>query len=118
MSDFDWPDVINSLMAHDDLSRDMAYQAMSEVMAGRATPSQIAAFIVAASAKGETADEMTGFVDAMYDAAVTVELPANSVDLVGTGGDRAGTFNISTTAAFVAAIQPPSSRVSLPALRH
>ena len=100
---YDWPALLGRLMAHDDLSRGDAYDAMSEVMSGRATPAQIAAFIVSTTAKGETVAEMTGFVDAMYDAAVTVEIEGLVVDLVGTGGDRAGTFNISTTAAFVAA---------------
>lgn len=71
-------------------------------MAGRATPSQIAAFIVALRTKGESAAEMTGLVDAMMQAAVPAEVPG-AVDIVGTGGDGFGTFNISTTAAFVAA---------------
>ncbi len=76
---------------------------MTEVMSGRATPAQIAAFIVACRAKGETADEMTGMVEAMLDAAVIVDAGVQVVDCVGTGGDGAGTFNISTTAAIVAA---------------
>ncbi len=76
---------------------------MSEIMAGEATPAQIAAFIVAIRAKGETSEEMTGMVEAMLDAAVTVDAGRNVVDLVGTGGDGSGTFNISTTAALIAA---------------
>jgi len=76
---------------------------MNEIMSGEATPAQIAGFIVALRSKGETADEMTGLVEAMYDAAVTIDVGEPVVDLVGTGGDRAGTFNISTTAAFIAA---------------
>lgn len=76
---------------------------MTEVMTGRATPAQIAAFIVAIRVKGETADEMTGMVEAMLDAAVTVDVGMDVVDCVGTGGDGAGTFNISTTAALIAA---------------
>lgn len=103
MPEYDWASLLTRLMAHDDLSRDEAYGAMAEVMAGRATPAQISAFMVSVTSKGETADEMTGFVDAMYDAAVTVDLEEPAVDLVGTGGDRAGTFNISTTASLVAA---------------
>ncbi len=103
MSGFDWASLIDALMARRDLGRQEAHAAMAEVMAGRATPAQIAAFIVSVTSKGETVDEMTGFVDAMYEAAVTVDVPDEAVDLVGTGGDRAGTFNISTTAAFVAA---------------
>jgi len=76
---------------------------MTEVMSGRAEASQIAAFIIALRAKGETVDEMTGLVRAMYDAAVTVDVGVPVVDTAGTGGDRSGTFNISTTAAFIAA---------------
>lgn len=72
-------------------------------MAGDATEAQIAALLTALRSKGETADEMTGFVEAMLEAAVTVEIDDLIVDIVGTGGDRSGTFNISTTAAFVAA---------------
>ncbi len=76
---------------------------MDEIMEGRASEAQIAAFIIALRTKGESVDEMAGLVDGMYDAAVTVDAGDDVVDLVGTGGDRAGTFNISTTAAFVAA---------------
>lgn len=76
---------------------------MAEVMGGRATPAQIAAFIVAIRAKGETTQEMTGLVEAMLDAAVTVDVGEPVVDTAGTGGDSSGTFNISTTAAFIAA---------------
>ena len=103
MGDFNWPALLGPLMAGRDLDRSEAKAAMDEVMAGRATPSQISAFIVAIRAKGETADEMTGMVDAMLDAAVTVDLGDSIVDSVGTGGDGAGTFNISTTAALIAA---------------
>lgn len=76
---------------------------MTEIMGGEGTEAQIAAFIVALRSKGETAEEMTGLVDAMYEAALTVEVGEPVVDVVGTGGDQAGTFNISTTAAFVVA---------------
>jgi anthranilate phosphoribosyltransferase len=75
---------------------------MREIMAGRATSSQIAAFIVALGTKGESAAEMAGLVDAMMAAAVTADVPG-AVDIVGTGGDGFGTFNISTTASFIAA---------------
>ena len=89
-------------MAGDDLERNAASAAMTEVMEGRATQSQTAAFIAALRTKGESAVEMAGMVDAMMDAAVTADID-NVVDIVGTGGDGYGTFNISTTAAFVAA---------------
>ena len=76
---------------------------MAEVMAGDATPAQIASLATGLRAKGETSDEITGMVEAMLDAAVTVDAGDDVVDIVGTGGDRSGTFNISTTAAFIAA---------------
>jgi anthranilate phosphoribosyltransferase len=77
---------------------------MSEVMGGAATPAQISALIVCLRMKGETIEEMTGLVEAIKMAAVPVPVEADGlVDVVGTGGDRSGTFNISTTAAFIAA---------------
>lgn len=103
MSDFDWPAVLNPLMSGTALTRQQAHAAMAEIMAGEATEAQIAAFITSLRAKGETAEEMTGMVDAMFEAAVAVDIGEPVVDVVGTGGDRAGTFNISTTAAFVVA---------------
>lgn len=77
---------------------------MAAVMSAEATPAQIAAFAVALRMKGETVEEMTGLVMAVREAAVPVEIdPAGLLDVVGTGGDRSGTFNISTAAALVAA---------------
>ncbi|HSJ70314.1 MAG TPA: anthranilate phosphoribosyltransferase, partial [Acidimicrobiia bacterium] len=102
MSDFSWPVTIGALIDSQDLTRPVAAQAMAEIMAGRASDAQISAFIVALRTKRESADEMAGMVDAMMDAAVTANVP-NSVDIVGTGGDGFGTFNVSTTAAFIAA---------------
>jgi len=77
---------------------------MDQIMGGEATPAQIAGFLIALRVKGETVDEITGCARAMRRAAVRVT-PQHSalIDTCGTGGDGAGTFNISTTAAFVAA---------------
>jgi anthranilate phosphoribosyltransferase len=100
---FAWPHVLSRLMAGDDLSESEARDAMGEVMAGNADPAQVAAFIVALRMKGESVAEMTGLVRAMYDAAVLVDVGEPVVDTAGTGGDGSGTFNISTTAAFIAA---------------
>jgi len=100
---FSWPSVLGPLMSGEDVDEASAHAAMGEIMAGRAEPSQIAAFIVALRAKGETVDEMTGLVRAMLDAAVLVDVGVPVVDTAGTGGDRSGTFNISTTAALIAA---------------
>lgn len=102
MSGYSWADALNTIMAGDDLRRADAEAAMTEIMAGEASDAQIAAFIVALRTKGESSDEMAGMVDAMMSAAVTVDLE-DVVDIVGTGGDGYGTFNISTTAAFIAA---------------
>ena len=103
MNDFSWPPVLNRVMVGEHLSREQARAAMDEIMSGRATQAQIAAFIVAIRAKGETAEEMTGLVEGMLDAAVTVDIGEPVVDTAGTGGDASGTFNISTTAALIAA---------------
>jgi anthranilate phosphoribosyltransferase len=103
MADFSWPEVIGQLMKGESLSREDAGSAMGEIMEGRASEAQMAAFIVSLRAKGETAEEMTGLVDAMFAAAVTIDVGEPVVDVVGTGGDGAGTFNISTTAALIAA---------------
>lgn len=103
MSGFDWSNVLEVLARGDDLPRDVAHAAMSRIMGGSATAAQIAAFIVALRIKGETLEEMTGLVAAMREASVRVDVGVDVVDIVGTGGDRSGTFNISTTAAFVAA---------------
>jgi len=103
MADFSWPEVIGQLMKGESLSREDAGAAMGEIMEGRTSEAQMAAFIVSLRAKGETAEEMTGLVDAMFAAAVTIDVGEPVVDVVGTGGDGAGTFNISTTAALIAA---------------
>lgn len=76
---------------------------MAEVMAGNASPAQIAAFAVALRAKGETAAEMSGLAGAMLEAAHRIEIPGPAVDIVGTGGDRSHSVNISTMAALVVA---------------
>jgi anthranilate phosphoribosyltransferase len=76
---------------------------MEEIMSGEATPAQIAAFVTALRMKGETADEIAGLASVMRAKATPVEISGPAVDIVGTGGDGSGSFNISTAAAFVAA---------------
>lgn len=100
-----WSVILDRLTTGGDLTRTQAREAMTEVMEGRAEPSQVAAFVVALRMKGETVEEMTGLVEALRSAAVPVPLDDRHglVDIVGTGGDRANTFNISTTAALIAA---------------
>ena len=85
------------------LTIDEARAAMGSVMDGEATPAQLAALLVALRMRGETTDELAGFAGAMRDRVVRVEAPAGTIDLVGTGGDGSGTFNISTAAALVVA---------------
>jgi anthranilate phosphoribosyltransferase len=97
-------DALRTLIDRRDLTRAEARTAMGEIMSGDATPAQIAGVLVALRAKGETADEIAGCADAMRERVVPVSpTRAPIVDVVGTGGDGAGTFNISTTAALVAA---------------
>jgi anthranilate phosphoribosyltransferase len=86
------------------LTADEAHAAMGLIMDGEATPAQIAAFITALAMRGETVDEVTGFARAIRERAVTISPQVDHlVDIVGTGGDRLNTFNISTTTAFVVA---------------
>ncbi len=97
------------------LSRQQAREVMGEVLAGKSTDAQIAAFLVAMHMKGETVEEIVGFAEAIQSAAAPLELHRNStvdvsgterdalVDTCGTGGDASGTFNISTATAFVVA---------------
>ena len=102
MTDF-WPGTLSRLLAREDLSRDDAAAAMHRIMSGEATPAQVAAFVVALRAKGETPEEVAGLASVMLGFAPRVETPGPVVDTCGTGGDRAGTINVSTIAAIVAA---------------
>lgn len=98
-----WPRLIGSLMAGRDLDPAETTWAMREILAGAATDVQIAGFVVALRAKGETVDEVTGLVDGMLGAATLIDVPGPTLDVVGTGGDLANTYNISTMAAITAA---------------
>lgn len=85
------------------LSLDEARLAMGSVMDGEATPAQLAALLVALRMRGETVQELAGFASAMRERVLRVEAPEGTIDVVGTGGDGSGTFNISTAAALVVA---------------
>src|SRR6478609_6586848 len=85
------------------LSMDEAHGAMGAVMDGEATPAQLAAMLMGLRMRGETVDELAGFALAMRERVTRVDAPEGAIDVVGTGGDGSGTFNISTTAALVAA---------------
>ncbi|MEZ0239670.1 MAG: anthranilate phosphoribosyltransferase [Chloroflexota bacterium] len=80
-----------------------AHRAMGAVMDGEATQAQLAALLVALRMRGETVEELAGFATAMRDRVLRVEAPVGTIDVVGTGGDGSGTFNISTAAALVVA---------------
>ncbi len=77
--------------------------AFDVLMSGEATPSQIGGFLMALRVRGETVDEITGAVEIMREKMLKVEAPSDAIDIVGTGGDASGSYNISTCAAFVAA---------------
>lgn len=98
-----WPGVLTPLLRGEHLGADDTAWAMDRIMSGEATDVQIAGFAVALRAKGETVDEVTGLVRAMYEHAHTIEVPGRTVDIVGTGGDMAKTVNISTMSAIVVA---------------
>ena len=98
-----WPDVLDGLVGGRDLTPDQARWAMGEILSGEAGPVQIAGFAVALRAKGETIDEVTGLVEAMYEVMTPIAVTGRTLDVVGTGGDRSFSVNVSTMAAIVAA---------------
>jgi anthranilate phosphoribosyltransferase len=107
-----WPDVLGRLTRRESLSESEAEEVMGVVFAGDATPAQIGAFLTLLHAKGETAEEVTGLARAMVEAAVPCPLDVGAgdgdgslpvVDLVGTGGDRLASINVTTLAALITA---------------
>lgn len=98
-----WPELLTSLIGGKNLDAGDTAWAMDRIMRGEATGAQIAGFAVALRAKGETVEEITGLVRAMYAHARLIDIPGPTVDIVGTGGDRARTVNISTMSAIVVA---------------
>lgn len=98
-----WPEILGTLVARQDLRQDQAAWAMGEILSGQATSAQIAGFAVALRTKGETIPEVTGLVDAMFEHAAPISIPGRFLDIVGTGGDRSMSVNISTMSAIVAA---------------
>ena len=107
-----WSSVLTALLAGEHLSVADAAWAMDQVMTGDASDAQLAAFLIALRAKGETVDEIVGFRDAILDHAVPLLVDPMALDIVGTGGDRFGTVNVSTTAAIVAA------SAGVPVIKH
>lgn len=98
-----WPDLLTKLLLREDLSVWESTWAMRQVMQGQVSDAQLAGFLVALRAKGETVDEIVGFRDAILEAALPLPVPADVLDIVGTGGDRFSTVNVSTMASIVCA---------------
>ncbi len=107
-----WPDIISALLDGDDLSVSDAAWSMEQVITGAATPAQLAGFLIALRVKGETVDEIVGFRDAVLEHAVPLHVDPMALDIVGTGGDRFGTVNVSTMASVVAAAS------GVPVIKH
>ena len=114
-------EAITKIVDKQDLTYDEAYAVMREIMCGETTPTQNAAFLAALSTKStkaETIDEITGCAAAMRDQALKVENDLDLFEIVGTGGDGAHSFNISTTSAIVAAAGTATARPPRKAARR
>jgi anthranilate phosphoribosyltransferase len=98
-----WPNILATLIAKKDLSRDEADWAMSQIMDGDSSEAEIGAFMMALRSKGESVEELSGLVDVMLRRCVLLDAGSDALDIVGTGGDMVGTVNISTMASIVAA---------------
>ncbi|GAB3432367.1 anthranilate phosphoribosyltransferase [Flindersiella endophytica] len=98
-----WKNVLSALVARRDLTDSQAEWAMTSVVRDEATPAQLAGFLLGLRAKGETPQEVEAFARALYSHSHRIEVPGVIVDIVGTGGDLAGTVNISTMATLVLA---------------
>ena len=98
-----WPTIFTALLSGQDLGATESAWAMDQIMSGEASTGQVAGFLIALRAKGETVDEMRGLADTMLAHASRITIKGTTLDIVGTGGDRAHTVNISTMAALVAA---------------
>lgn len=98
-----WPDLLARLLAREDLGHEDTAWAMDQVMSGATSPTILAGFLMALATKGETVAEVRGLADSMLAHAVPIEVGADSIDIVGTGGDRHRSVNISTMASIVVA---------------
>ncbi|MCM3656845.1 anthranilate phosphoribosyltransferase [Agromyces mediolanus] len=107
-----WPAIISALLEGEDLSVSDAAWCMEQVMTGQAGEAQLAGFLVALRVKGETVDEIVGFRDAILEHALPLAVDPMALDIVGTGGDRFGTVNVSTMASVIAA------SAGVPVIKH
>ena len=98
-----WPQLLGGLVRREDQTADATAWAMKQILRGEATPVQLAAFAIALRSKGETVEELASLADVMIEFATPIEVSSPAVDIVGSGGDRARTVNISTMAAIVMA---------------
>src|SRR5947209_14950124 len=103
MTESIWPPLLARLTAGESLSTEETVKAMRAIMQGQATPAQIGGFLMALRTKGETVEEIEGLAEATLEFAQLVRPPGPVVDTCGTGGDRAGTLNVSTLGAIVCA---------------
>src|ERR1700752_1482575 len=95
--------IIGKVATGASLSREEAASAFDSMMSGEATPSQIGGLLMALRVRGETVEEITGAVTVMREKMVRVSAPDDAIDVVGTGGDASGSYNISTCASFIVA---------------
>ena len=109
---FTWPAILDSLLAKNHLDRASASWAMTEIMSGEASEAQVGAFMMALRAKGESVEELAGLVDVMLEHSVLLDSGDDAVDIVGTGGDLAGTVNVSSMAAILTAA------AGVPVMKH
>ncbi|MFM5951786.1 MAG: anthranilate phosphoribosyltransferase [Micrococcales bacterium] len=107
-----WPSILGKLLAKSDLDRAEAAWAMTEIMSGEAAEAQIGAFMMALRARGESVDEVAGLFDVMLEHSVLLNTGDDAVDIVGTGGDLAGTVNVSSMAAVLC------SAAGVPVMKH
>lgn len=107
-----WPQMLESLLNDEDLSVRQATWAMERVMTGEVSDAELAAWLIALRAKGETVEELIGFRDAVLAHALPIEISPWGLDIVGTGGDMVGTVNVSTMSAFVIAA------AGVPVIKH
>jgi anthranilate phosphoribosyltransferase len=98
-----WSELLSSLVRGEDQPAEATAWAMEQILNGEATPAQMAGFVIGLRSKGETVQELTGLADMMIEFATPIEIGGPAVDVVGSGGDRSNTVNISTMAAIVAA---------------
>ncbi len=98
-----WPNLLTRLAAHESLTADETAEAMRAIMLGQATQAQMGGFLMALRTKGETAEELEGLASTMLELAQAVDPPGPVIDTCGTGGDRAGTLNVSTLGAIACA---------------